>query len=57
MGRGAVEAGGLDAAEERGVTADEVEIEEQKLEEEGEDLLVPLAWFSLWLWFWLRLRY
>lgn len=57
VGRGAVEAGGLDAAEERGVTADEVEIEEQRLEEEGEDLLVPLAWFSLWLWFWLRLRY
>lgn len=57
VGRGAVEAGGLDAAEERGVTADEVEMEEQRLEEEGEDLLVPLAWFSLWLWFWLRLRY
>lgn len=47
VGRGTVEEGGLDAAEERGVPADEVEIEEQKLEEEGEDLVVPLAWFSL----------
>lgn len=47
VGRGAVEEGGLGAAGERGVTADEVEIEEQKLEEEGEDLVVPLAWFSL----------
>lgn len=57
VGRGAVEEGGVDAAEGRGVAADKVEIEELKLEEEGKGLLLPSAWFSLELCFWLRLRY
>lgn len=47
VGRGTAEEGGLDAAEGRGVPADDAETEEQKLEEEGEDLVDPLAWFSL----------
>lgn len=55
VGRGTLEEDGLDTAGERGVTADEVETEEQKLEEEGEGFVVPLAWFSFW--FRLRLRY
>lgn len=46
VGRRGVEEVVLEAAEERGA-ADEVEMEEQKLEEEGEDLVVPLAWPSL----------
>lgn len=49
VGRRGVEVAVLEAAEERGGTADEVEMEEQKLEEEGEDLVVPLAWSSLLL--------
>lgn len=45
VGRRTGEGVGLDAAEERGGTADEVEMEEQMLDEEGEDVVVPLAWF------------
>lgn len=57
VGRGTVEEGGVDAAEGRGAAADEVEIEELRLEQEGKGLLLPSAWFSLELCFWLRLRY
>lgn len=57
VGRGTVEEGGVDAAEGRGAAAGKVEIEELKLEEEGNGLLVPSAWFSMELCFWLRLRY
>lgn len=49
VGRRGVEEVVLEAVKERGGTADEVEMEEQKLEEEGEDLVVPLAWPSLLL--------
>lgn len=42
------------AVEERGGAAEEagVEMGELRLDEEGEDLLVPLAWVWIWIWIW-----
>lgn len=42
------------AAQERGGAAEEAGLEtgELRLDEEGEDLLVPLAWVWVWVWIW-----
>lgn len=47
----------MGAVEESGGAAEEAGVEtgELRLDEEGDDLPVPLAWLTDWLWFGLRL--